>query len=150
MILLLAACGTDVSSEEADLRAAVVSMFEEGWNRGAVDVFSSTMADSVLFHYAGASRMVSREEMGEIVLRWREASPDLRMEIDELVAERYLVATRLTLSGAHEGPWAGAEPTGRQIAMALMMFFRFEEGRLVELWESDDQPGFQQQLGIIP
>ncbi len=34
--------------------------------------------------------------------------------------------------------------------MALMMFFRFEDGKVVELWEVDDQLGFRRQLGIEP
>ena len=149
-VLVIAGCRTDVAPSEAALRAAVVSMTEDGWSRGEVDVFSSTIADTVLFHDAGTPRMVPREEMGAIVLAWREAFPDLRMEIDEMISEGDLVATRLTLSGTHRGPWRGAEPTGRRISMALMMFFRFENGRLVELWESDDQLGLRQQLGLLP
>lgn len=148
-IALVAACGTDGEPAHSRHKASVIAMFEEGWNRGQIEVFSSTIADSVLFHYAGDPRVVSRDEMAAIVLRWRQAFPDLRMEIHELVAEEELVAARLTLSGTHEGPWAGAAPTGRQVRMALMMLFRFEDGRLVELWESDDQLGFRRQLGLV-
>lgn len=132
----------------ADHKASVAAMFDQGWNRGEVDVFSSTMADTVVFHYAGAPRDMTRAQMGTVVLRWREAFPDLRMDIDEMIAEDDIVAARLTLSGTHQGDWAGAAPTGRHVTMALAMFFRFEGGRMVELWESDDQLGFRQQLGI--
>jgi len=147
---LLVACGTDALPAEPDLKASVHAMIERGWNRGDVGVFSSTIADSVVFHYAGSPREVSREEMGAIVLRWREAFPDLRTDTDGLIAEGELVAARLTLSGTHKGPWGGAAPTGTRVRMASMMFFRFENGKLVELWESDDQLGFRRQLGIIP
>jgi steroid delta-isomerase-like uncharacterized protein len=136
--------------DEEHLKAAVTSMFEQGWNRGEVEVFSSSIAETVDFHYAGSPQVVSREEMGAIVLRWRDAFPDLRMAIDELIAEGNLVAARLTLSGTHEGPWRGAAPTGKSVTMALMMFFRFEDGKLVELWESDDQLGFRRQLKMLP
>lgn len=147
---LLAACTAETVPARSGVKAAVDSIFHRGWNRGEVDVFSSTIADSVLFHYAGSPRRMGRDEMGAIVLRWREAFPDLRMEIDELIVEDDLAAARITLSGTHEGPWAGAAPTGRRVQMALMMMFRFEDGKLVELWESDDQLGFRRQLGILP
>lgn len=125
-------------------------MFNNGWNRGQTGVFKETIADTVLFHYAGSPRKLSQEQMSEIVLRWREAFPDLQMEIQELIVQGDIAAARLNLSGTHEGSWAGAAPTGKQVNMALMMFFRFEDGKMVELWESDDQLGFRKQLGIIP
>ena len=72
------------------------------------------------------------------------------MEIEELLIENDLAATRLTLSGIHMAPWAGAETSGEHMSMALMMFFRFEDGKMVEFWEVDDHLGFRRQLGLIP
>lgn len=132
----------------SDFKAAVVEMVQQGWNRGNTSVFASSIADPVTFHYAGSPRAVSQEQMGAIVLRWRTAFPDLNMSIDEIIAEGDIVAARLTMSGTHQGEWAGTAPTGRSFTMALTMFFRFENGRVVELWESDDQLGFRKQLGF--
>lgn len=123
-------------------------MIEEGWNRGDIAAFELSVADSVSFHYHGTPRTLTRDDMAQLVLRWREAFPDLRMEVEELLAEGELVAARLTLSGTHRAPWAGVAPTGKRIKMALMMFFRFEGAKMVELWESDDQLGLRRQLGI--
>ena len=131
-----------------DLKRLVRSMIEEGWNRGDIAAFEVSLADSVHFHYAGTPRTLTRDDMAQLVLRWREAFPDLRMEVEELLAEGELVAARLTLSGTHRAPWAGVAPTGKRIKMALMMFFRFEGAKMVELWESDDQLGLRRQLGI--
>lgn len=141
-------CSVDKPDQRENIRMAVELMFNEGWNQGKVSVFSETIADSVLFHYAGSPRWLSLEEMSQIVLSWREAFPDLRMDIGELLIQENQAAARLTLSGTHEGPWSGADPTGKHVTMALMMFFRFEDGKMVELWESDDQLGLRNQLGI--
>lgn len=146
VVLLSWGCETGA----ADPKAAVHSIVERGWNRGEVDTFSRTLADTVDFHYAGSVREMSRDQMSAIVLRWREAFPDLRMELEEMISEGDLVAARLTLSGTHEGPWAGAPATGKSVRMALMIFFRLEGGKVVELWEADDQLGFRRQLGLIP
>lgn len=144
IIILLAvvvstACTMPSPDREIDRKSAVRALFETGWNHGRMEAFSSTLADSVVFHYAGTPAELSRAQMGDIVRRWREAFPDLHMEVEDLIVEGDRVAARLTLSGTHEGVWRGKPPTGRRVRMALMMFFRFENGRIVELWETDDQ-----------
>lgn len=132
------------------IRAAIEAMTERGWSEGDVAAFDATVADSVDFHYAGSPpRRVSRAALADVVLDWRRAFPDLRMEVEDVVVEGDLAAVRARLEGTHEGVWRGAEPTGERVGMALMMFMRFEDGRMVELWESDDQLGFRRQLGLI-
>lgn len=150
LIVFAVSCERSTTNQKQQIQEAVHSMFEDGWNRGDIASFDETVADSVLFHYAGAPRTLTRDEMSQFIVRWREAFPDLRMDLEEILIEDNLAATRLTLTGRHEGPWAGAEPTGEQVSMALMMFFRFEDGMMVELWEVDDQLGFRRQLGLIP
>lgn len=149
LLLVFSGCSRQAMSPVSDHEAAIVLMFEQGWNEGRLEAFSATVADSVLFHYAGMPRTLSRDEMNSFVLQWREAFPDLEMRIDELIVKGDIAAARLTFTGTHEGNWQGAAPTGRKVRMALMMFFRFEDGMLVELWESDDQLGLRRQLGLI-
>jgi predicted ester cyclase len=43
---------------------------------------------------------------------FREAFPDFRMEIVDLVAEGDRVAAHFRCSGTHRGAWRGVEPTG--------------------------------------
>ncbi len=150
LMIFAVSCEQQATSQKQQIQEVVHSMFEEGWNRGDIDSFDETIADSVLFHYAGSPRTLSRDEMSQFVIRWREAFPDLRIDLDEFLIQNKMAAIRGTLTGTHEGPWAGAEPTGEKVSMVLMMFFRFENGKMVELWEVDDQLGFRRQLGLIP
>ena len=150
-VLLLACAGSppgDTGPGGADLSEVVVTMTEAAWNEGRVGVLDTTMADSVTFHYHGTPREVTREQMAATVLRWREAFAHLEMRIDETVREDDLVAARMTLSGRHEGRWLDVPPTGRSVSMTLMIFFRFEGERVVEMWESDDRLGLRRQLGL--
>ena len=150
LMIFSVSCERPATTQKQQIQEAVHSMFEDGWNRGDIASFDETIADSVHFHYAGSPRTLARVQMSEFIIRWREAFPDLKIDLEELVVEDNLAAIRGTLTGTHEGPWAGAEPTGEQVSMALMMFFRFENGKMVELWEVDDQLGFRRQLGLIP
>ena len=150
LLVFTVSCEQQKTPQNQPIQEAVHSMFEDGWNRGDIASFDETIADSVLFHYAGSPRTLTRDEMSQFIVRWREAFPDLKIDLEELLIQDNLAAIRGTLTGTHEGPWAGAEPTGEQVSMALMMFFRFEDGKMVELWEVDDQLGFRRQLGLIP
>ena len=46
--------------------------------------------------------------------------------------------------------WFGTPATGREVSVDEMMFFRFEDGLLVEMWEVDDQLTMRTQMGLIP
>lgn len=130
-------------------KAIVTALFEDGWTRGDYSVFTDSFAEKIQFHYTDTERTVHREDLDGLVDAWRVAFPDLRVEVQGLVAEGDSVAARVTLRGTHTGgPWRGAEPTGNEVSMAVMFFFRFEDGRVVEFWEVDDQLGFREQLGL--
>ena len=57
-----------------------------------------------------------------------------------------LVSVALTFHGTHLGAWAGIEPSGEVVAVEEMMFFRFEDGTLVEMWEVFDEKGLLAQI----
>jgi predicted ester cyclase len=60
-----------------------------------------------------------------------EEFPDVRVEIESMVAEGDLVAVRLTFRGTHA-------PTGQQATWPEMVFVRFSEGTAAESWEVTD------------
>jgi predicted ester cyclase len=59
-----------------------------------------------------------------------EEFPDVRVELESMVAEGDVVAVRLTFGGTHA-------PTGER-ATWPMVFARFSEGKAVESWEVTD------------
>jgi len=148
LIVLIVGCSTVGLSREQEIRDDVATMFIKGWNRGEVEVFDELLADRVLFHYGGSTREVTRDMLAQGVLRWRQAFPDLSMNIEKMVVDGAYASVRMTFTGTHRGTWAGAAPTGNRVGMDLMMFFRFEEGKLAEIWEVDDQLNFRKQLGL--
>ena len=81
------------------------------------------------------------------VAGWHRVFPDFRFEIDEMVAEGDLVAVRLTLSGTQQDQWQDIPATGKQIIVTAMIFLRFENGKIVEIWEDFDEYGMRRQLG---
>ena len=77
------------------------------------------------------------------------AFPDIRITIEDQVAEGEKVATRWTMRGTHQGPFMGIAPTGRPVAITGLLS-RISGGKLVEAWDRFDTMHFMQQLGAIP
>ena len=81
----------------------------------------------------------------------RTAFPDLQVEVEHLVADDESVAFAYTLSGTHDGPFQGHEPTGKKVNVRGVQVSKFDElGMLVERWGSTDELTMMNQLGINP
>jgi len=76
------------------------------------------------------------------------AFPDLRVRIEDIVAEGDRVAVRATWTGTHRGllPIMPVPPSNRAFAFTGMLFWRIRDGRIVERWATIDRLGLQQQL----
>jgi predicted ester cyclase len=70
--------------------------------------------------------------------RWRDAFPDLHVRIDDIIAERNLVAIHMTWSGTHRDEFRGIAPTGKYMEWASTQFRRIERGMIVEGWGVTD------------
>jgi len=155
MAVLLGACVGGPPAQESDSAAEaqaelVRTMFEDVWSTGDVTPLMGASADSVLFHYRGTSSHTSLAGLGGLIQHWKSAFPDFRMELHDIVAGGDLVAARVTYSGTHQGEWFGIPATGQEVSVDEMMFFRFANGQLVEMWEVDDQLTMRTQMGLLP
>lgn len=80
------------------------------------------------------------------------AFPDLRVKIEDIVAEGDRVAIRGTWTGTHQGvlPMMPVPPTNRPFTVTGMVFWRIRDGKIVERWATMDRLGLQQQVTAEP
>jgi hypothetical protein len=63
----------------------------------------------------------------------REIYPDLRLTVEQQIAEGEWVATRVTARGTHRGGvWLGMKPTGKSVEITAVNIDRVVDGRIVE------------------
>jgi steroid delta-isomerase-like uncharacterized protein len=128
--------------------ALVRRFYEEVWNRRNVGVTSEVFADDYVRHdLRPTTAAPGPEGQARIAAEFRTAFPDLRMEIDLIVAQDDLVAARWTTEGTNTGPWGGRPATGRRARFSGVNVFRIRDGKVVELWNHRDDLGLIQQLG---
>jgi predicted ester cyclase len=75
-----------------------------------------------------------------------QAFPDMRVELQDVVAEGDLVAYRAIVRGTHRGEFAGLKPTGRAVEVTEINISKFRDGRMVEHWALLDEPAMIRQL----
>ena len=132
----------------AENKALVRRFYEQVWMRGELDAADEVFADEYVRHDFRASDPVPGPEgQKQIAAAFRSAFPDLTFDIDFLLADGEYVVGRWTASGTHEGAWAGVEPTGRRMTFSAVNVFRFEDGKVVEIWNHRDDLGLMEQLG---
>lgn len=123
---------------------------QEVWSDGNVDALEQFYAPSFIGHHPGAPDWVGPEQVREVARRTRQAFPDFRETVEDVITEGDKVVTRFTSHGTHLGPLHGFGPTGRSIAMSEIGIFRLAEGRIVEKWGELDRLGMHRQLGTNP
>jgi steroid delta-isomerase-like uncharacterized protein len=77
---------------------------------------------------------------------FRDAFPDVSVEIDEMVVEGDRVAVATTFTGTHEGELMGLAPTGRSVSVTGIDIVRVSDGRIAEHRGLTDIVGLMRQL----
>lgn len=76
----------------------------------------------------------------------RNSFPDIKWELDEMIADENNIAARFTMTGTHKGNFLDIAPTGKVIKINAMNFYRFYNGKIVEEYGQPDIFGLIQQI----
>jgi len=124
---------------------------EEAFNiDGDLSVIDEFVAADLVDHSAPPHLQHGIDGLRQQALAWRNAFPDLKMTVTDVVAEGNMVVVAWTGSGTHLGDLMGIAPTGKSGSMAGITFHRLQDGRIVERWGDSDQAGLFVQLGLMP
>ena len=134
-------------TEVEEQNKALVKSYVEAWNKGDFQAFKEVLSPDYELHWLPSTTM-SREELAGFAKKFRTAFPDLKMNIQETIAEDDIVVLRSILTGTHEGEHFGIPPTGNKIEFTSIITCRIEDGKIVEEKELTDTLTFMQQLGM--
>jgi len=92
----------------------------------------------------------ARESEKKRATLYRTAFPDLRLTIEDIIAEGETVMARWSCRGTHRGDLSGIAPTGKHFTISGVSIACFANGKMVEGWINWDALGLMQQLGVVP
>ena len=75
------------------------------------------------------------------------AIPDLAFVIELLAVDPPHVAARLRFDCSPRGVFLGLPVNGRRVTFAENVFYRFEDGKIAEVWSVIDRAAIEGQLG---
>ncbi|MDT0646887.1 ester cyclase [Zunongwangia sp. F260] len=124
--------------------------FGEAVNSGKLENLRDLVADDVKEHDPAPNQGPGAQGYIDFFTMMRNAFPDMKVEVEQLVADEDNVAFAYTLTGTHKGDFMGVAGTGKSIKARGMQISRFKDGKLVERWGSSDELGILKQIGVNP
>jgi steroid delta-isomerase-like uncharacterized protein len=122
----------------------------EMFNTGNLAMAGELIAADAVDHQAPPGMPPGAEGFRQLVGMFRGAFPDLRVSLEDLIAEGDKVVARSIMNGTHRGEFMGIPATGKSFRMSGIDIIRFENGQAVEHWGNTDDLGMMQQLGLAP
>jgi predicted ester cyclase len=92
----------------------------------------------------------SPEWFADMIHLYRLAFPDLRVEIQDQIAENDRVVTSLRMQGTQTGPLLGIGVSGKPVDVSGIRIDRLAENKIAESWFHWDGLGMLQQIGALP
>jgi predicted ester cyclase len=128
---------------------ALMNLYEDVWNGNNPETADKIVHEEYVIH----DRELAAEMQGPglykaLASRTREIFPDMKFTVADTVAAGEKVALRWRMTGTHQGPMFGVEPTGREVELTAIEINRFADGQLIETWTQSDQLGLMDQLEV--
>ncbi len=77
------------------------------------------------------------------------AFPDLRVEIEQILASGDHAVSRLRLTGTHKGSFAGIAPTNKTVSWGICSVSEIRNGKLIRGRLNGDNASLYQQIGAL-
>jgi len=129
----------------------IVRQFWGVWEEGNLGLVDELVGLDYVNHSPGMPNQPQGPEgIKAVVNMFRAGMPDLRVVIEDVIAEGDKVMMRYRIEGTHEGELFGVPPTGRRVSIESITVERVSGSKIREHWRVTDTLDMMQQLGAIP
>jgi steroid delta-isomerase-like uncharacterized protein len=129
-------------------------LLEETFNEGKFELVDQLVAPDAVSHDPAQPAKLRALRGPEVLRRtveiYRNAFPDVRLIVDEVIDGGDRVALRWHAEGTHRGELEGLAPTGVRVSVSGISIDHWRDGKVVESWTEWDNLGMGRQLGAAP
>lgn len=147
ILLLSLSLGAKTNPIEAN-KAVARKLFEVALNQDNWDLYNQIHSNDFIAH--AGNRSAGLAEDLQSAKGWRQAFPDGRYTIDQMICEGDMVMVRWTGRGTNTGEGNGLPATGKHMEATGITVFHIVGGKIVEEWNEYDMLGLLRQLGLLP
>lgn len=132
-----------------DIKQVSRKILEDVFGQGKVEYLDQVCDPSFKAHdpLTGEADVAGLKQEAQM---YRAAFPDLKGTIHGVCAEGDTVCMLWRMSGTHQKPLMGIQPTGKKVNVEGISFDRYRNGKLVESFVQWDTLGFLRTLGVLP
>ena len=127
----------------------IEKLFNEVMNGRNLDLVEQIIAPTFVNHGIPNAK-TGPSGFKEIIQQFLDGYPDMRINLEHIVAEGDHVATRGYWTGANKGSFMGMPPTGKKVRVDFIDFWNIQNGKCVENWVQMDMVGMMMQTGTMP
>lgn len=131
----------------AEANKAILRRLASELSRDNLSVIDDVFGPGVVDHGVLGQETLGVETVKHNFVIFHAAFSNLHYTIDELLSDGDRVAVRWTVSGIHDGEFAGISPTGQRVTLSGTDIFQIVDGKVIEFWEHADILGLLHQLG---
>ena len=130
---------------------ALVRRYMEKATAGDEATIDELLAEDVVIRFPGSDTPIKgRDGYKQMIKAYRQATPDLKIKVVDLIAEGDTVAVRWTAHFKHTGKFGDKAPTGKEGDVSGFDMIRIRDGKIVEITDEVDLAGVERQVGFSP
>ena len=112
-------------------------------------VYEKYLAPDAVMH-AGRAGDLTREKTIQFDTTLVPVFPDLKLTVDDMVAEGDKVVTRTTAQATQKVTWMGKSASGKKFVIKNVVIWEITAEKATEVWSFWDSLAMMTQLGVIP
>ena len=122
--------------------------FDDYFNKGDLSRWNDMVDKDYVMRRVGAAESKGLEAAKQGVAQMKAISPDMRINIEEMVGEGDVVAVRGEFTGTFTGDYQGVKVNGKKYVRPYAAFYVFKNGKIASVWTVQDWMGTAQQFGF--
>lgn len=141
-----AAPATASAASAAQRRRTILLQHEAVWGGGQLDLIPQLYTPRYRGHFPGGTEVKGAKAMRDFIAGFRQAFPDWRQQVLELLLKGDQVATRYRSWGTQQGDFLGVKGHGQKVDILEASWFRLEGDRIAEQWAFPDSGTMDRQM----
>ncbi|BAY86761.1 hypothetical protein NIES267_62720 [Calothrix parasitica NIES-267] len=125
---------------------------QEGWgtNPDWRKVWDELMSPDVVYHFNSFTEpIIGLEANKEFNVSLFEGFPDIKQQVEDVIAEDDKVVYRTTIKGTNSGEFLGTPATNKAVKANDFTLLNIVEGKITEWWYECNLLEVMKQLGLI-
>jgi steroid delta-isomerase-like uncharacterized protein len=139
--------------QEQNNKLLVEKYWLEVWNNKKIELLDDIFEENYIVDNPPPWRKAGRDGLKQFILDNFRMFPDVRNEIEDIIAKDSKVVSRVTARATHSGDLMGpvglVPATNKRISWRGIHIFEFKDKKVIKTWSIVDNIDLMQQLGAI-